>query len=53
MKTLYSLLLMMLGLMLVSGCQVVDKSRVNDAETDTIPWNTRAGWEDTTIGVPY
>ena len=36
-----------------SGCQVIDQSRVQDSEVDSIPWNTRAGWEDSLIGVPY
>ena len=36
-----------------TGCQVVDQSRVQDADSDNILWNTRAGWEGSVIGVPY
>jgi hypothetical protein len=32
---------------------MVDQSRVQKSDVDTIPWNTRADWEDTVIGVPY
>ena len=55
MRKLSLLLLILFNviLMLVSGCQIIDQSRVQDSETDTIPWNTRAGWEGTTLGVPY
>ena len=42
-----------LGVLLSSGCRVVDQSRVQKEDTDTIPWNTRADWEGTTLGVPY
>jgi hypothetical protein len=36
-----------------SGCEIIDESRVQDDGTDTLPWNRRAGWEDSTIGVPF
>ncbi len=55
-KTLFTALIGVTILLLAaagSGCKVIDESRVQDADSDTIPWNTRAGWEDTTIGVPY
>lgn len=51
-KTIRSLLILAL-VSLISGCAVIDESRVHDTESDTIPWNTRAGWEDNVIGVPY
>lgn len=40
-------------MLLVTSCKVVDQSRVQDSDTDTIPWNTRAGWENSSLGVPY
>ena len=53
-KKLYTILFgLSMSLLLTSGCQVVDQSRIHDEETDTIPWNTRADWEGTTLGVPY
>jgi hypothetical protein len=49
----YYLLLLLLCLCTGTGCQIIDQSRVQDSSVDTIPWNTRAPWEDTVIGVPY
>ena len=40
-------------MLLLSGCEIVDQNRVQDEDADTIPWNTRADWEDSVIGVPY
>jgi hypothetical protein len=39
--------------LLLCGCQFVDQSRVHDPGTDQIPWNTRASWEGSALGVPY
>lgn len=36
-----------------TGCQVIDQDRVHSDKDDNIPWNTRAGWEGQTIGLPY
>jgi hypothetical protein len=36
-----------------AGCEIIDQSRVQKDDTDTLPWNRRAGWEDSTIGVPF
>ena len=54
MKKSYAILIFLgLSLIFTTGCKVIDESRVHDDEAETIPWNTRAGWEGTTLGVPY
>lgn len=45
--------LLLLLLYTASGCQIIDQSRVQDNDVDSIPWNTRAAWENSAIGVPY
>jgi hypothetical protein len=42
-----------LGILWFPGCQIIDKSRVQGDDTDNMPWNTRAGWEDSSFGVRY
>ena len=39
--------------LLLGGCGMVDQSRIPDDNHDRMPWNTRAGWEDTGLGVPF
>ncbi len=46
-------LLLLVVLLLAGGCCCVDESRLVDRNQDTQPWNSRAAWEDTMIGVPY
>jgi hypothetical protein len=44
---LFLLAMLSLGM---SGCAVVDDGQTG---TDTLPWNSPAGWERSTIGLPY
>ena len=49
----FALLLPVFAGLFGAGCQIIDKDRMRDASTETIPWNERADWEDATLGVPY
>jgi len=40
-------------LLTLAGCQVIDQSRMPKDNHDRIPWNTKAGWEDQDMGMPY
>jgi hypothetical protein len=46
-------LLALIALCCVAGCQMVNQDRVQDADADSMPWNSRAGWEGSGMGVPY
>jgi len=51
-RSLLALIIAILALFM-AGCSIVDQSRVPDDDHDRMPWNTRAGWEDTGMGVPF
>ena len=46
------LLLLTLLAFFLSACAAVDKSRMRQDDSDPIPWNTRAGWENQAMGSP-
>lgn len=37
---------------ILGGCALVDESRVQKDDKERIPWNSRADWEGSVIGVP-
>lgn len=53
MRRMCHLLVLALLALAAGGCSLVDQSRVPDDDHDRMPWNTRAGWEDTGMGVPF
>ena len=44
--------MLLLLLLACGGCKIVDENRVNHSGADTMPWNSRAHWEGSTLGVP-